>query len=219
MCYNKGMILYDLKHVGLARADKTILKDITLTVSEGEWLTITGPSGGGKSTLLKIMASLSPYSQGEIYYDGNDLQRLNPVDYRKEVSYCFQQPVLFGQTVADNLAFPFTIRQLPFDQHRALAALAAVDLPPRFLEQAISELSGGEKQRVALVRNLLFDPRVLLLDEVTAGLDAVTKSLVRGLIKQYHEKGKTIIEVTHDQTELAEARQVVKIVGGELIYD
>ena len=93
-----------------------------------------------------------------IYYDGNDLQRLNPIDYRKEVSYCFQQPVLFGQTVADNLAFPFIIRQFPFDQHRALAALAAVDLPPRFLEQAISELSGGEKQRVALVRNLLFDP-------------------------------------------------------------
>lgn len=58
-----------------------------------------------------------------------------------------------------------------------------------------------------------------MLDEVTAGLDAVTKSLVRGLIKQYHEKGKTIIEVTHDQTELAEARRVVKIAGGELIYD
>ena len=91
--------------------------------------------------------------------------------YRRASSYCFQQPTLFGETVADNLAFPYQIRKQVMDTKRVVTALNNVGLSERTLHQPIIELSGGERQRVALIRNILFLPKVLLLDEVTAGLD------------------------------------------------
>ena len=144
---------------------------------------------------------------------------LDPVAYRREVSYCFQQPVLFGQTVRDNVAFPFEIRQIPFDQERVLTALARLNLGPEFLEKPIKDLSGGEKQRVALVRNLLFEPKVLLLDEVSSGLDEKTKILLRTFLNDLHQEGVTLIEVTHDQQEIEAAERLVTIVGGRLAHE
>ncbi len=87
--------------------------------------------------------------------------------YRQKVSYCFQQPTLFGETVYDNLLFPFTVRQEAFNQEKVVALLQQVKLPAAYLEKKIAELSGGERQRVALLRNIIFVPDVLLLDEVT----------------------------------------------------
>lgn len=136
--------------------------------------------------------------------------------YRREVSYCFQQPVLFGQTVQDNLQFPFTIRQLAFDQSKALKALESVHLAPTFLSKKITELSGGEKQRVALIRNLLFEPKVLLLDEISAGLDTETKAIVNKLLADYQAAGNTLIEVTHDQSEIDAAQKILRIEGGRV---
>ena len=173
------MKIFELDNLGLVSPEKVILEEISLSVEAGEHLTITGPSGSGKSSLLKLLAALVSPSSGRIVYQGRDLEDLDPVTYRKEVSYCFQQPVLFGQTVWDNMVFPFEIRHLPFDQERVLTALARLNLGHEFLEKPIKELSGGEKQRVALVRNLLFEPKVLLLDEVSSGLDEKTKTLLR----------------------------------------
>ena len=213
------MKIFELDNLGLVSPEKVILEEISLSVEAGEHLTITGPSGSGKSSLLKLLAALVSPSSGRIVYQGRDLEDLDPVTYRKEVSYCFQQPVLFGQTVRDNMAFPFEIRHLPFDQERVLAALARLNLGPEFLEKPIKELSGGEKQRVALVRNLLFEPKVLLLDEVSSGLDEKTKTLLRTFLTDLHQAGVTLIEVTHDQREIETAGRLLTIVEGRLAHE
>ena len=213
------MKIFELDNLGLVSPEKVILEEISLSVEAGAHLTITGPSGSGKSSLLKLLAALVSPSSGRIVYQGRDLEDLDPVTYRREVSYCFQQPVLFGQTVRDNVAFPFEIRQIPFDQERVLTALARLDLGPEFLDKPIKDLSGGEKQRVALVRNLLFEPKVLLLDEVSSGLDEKTKILLRTFLKDLHQEGVTLIEVTHDQQEIEAAERLVTIVGGRLAHE
>ena len=213
------MKIFELDNLGLVSPEKIILEEISLSVEAGAHLTITGPSGSGKSSLLKLLAALVSPSSGRIVYQGRDLEDLDPVTYRREVSYCFQQPVLFGQTVRDNVAFPFEIRQIPFDQERVLTALARLDLGPEFLDKPIKDLSGGEKQRVALVRNLLFEPKVLLLDEVSSGLDEKTKILLRTFLKDLHQEGVTLIEVTHDQKEIEAADQLLTIVGGRLTHE
>ena len=123
------------------------------------------------------------------------------------------------RSVWDNMVFPFEIRHLPFDQERVLTALARLNLGPEFLEKPIKELSGGEKQRVALVRNLLFEPKVLLLDEVSSGLDEKTKILLRTFLKDLHQEGVTLIEVTHDQQEIEAAEQLLTIIGGRLAHE
>ena len=208
------MTLFEIKNLVVKTPEKEILKGISLSIEAGSHLTITGPSGSGKSSLLKVLASLQPYDSGTISYQSENLLALNPIAYRQEVSYCFQQPSLFGESVRDNLSFPYEVRKQPFDEAQAIAALAKVNLDSSFLDQKISELSGGEKQRVALVRNLLFAPKVLLLDEITTGLDEANKTVVRDLIKTVQA---TIIEVTHDKDEIAAATSFIQIVEGELV--
>ena len=95
-------------------------------------------------------------TQGQINFQGKDVAQLDPISYRRQVSYCFQQPSLFGTTVADNLRFPFELRDEPFNQQQAVELLWQVDLDESYLNKKIETLSGGEKQRVALIRNLLF---------------------------------------------------------------
>ncbi|WP_460023298.1 ABC transporter ATP-binding protein [Lactovum odontotermitis] len=209
------MKTFEVKNISYNDAGKEILHDISLDIDEKDhYVTITGPSGGGKSTFLKILSSLLDFSSGELIYRGKSLQVLDPILYRREVSYCFQQPVLFGQTVRECLTFPFEIRKLDFDKEKVLAELAEVNLGADFLDQEISKLSGGEKQRVALVRNMLFEPAVLLLDEVTSGLDSENKTIVRDFINR---QKATIIEVTHDSEEIAQAQLLLRIEEGKLV--
>ncbi|WP_390410583.1 ABC transporter ATP-binding protein [Lacticaseibacillus jixiensis] len=208
--------LFSLHDIGVTIDSQVLLADINLTIASGEFLTISGPSGSGKSTLLRVLATLLTPTSGTITYAGKPQADYDKIVYRREVSYCFQQPSLFGETVADNLRFPFAIRKQEFDQAKAVAALASVDLPEAMLNKPLTSLSGGEKQRVALIRNLLFAPRVLLLDEVTTGLDAATKDIVHRLIAQLNAQQMTIVAVTHDDAEIASANRLVQIVAGHL---
>ncbi|MGT2832232.1 ABC transporter ATP-binding protein [Streptococcus halotolerans] len=213
------MCIFNANQLAYQVGDKLILKDISFSVQEGERVTLVGPSGSGKSSLLKLLSTLVTPSSGDISFEGRSVMTLNPVEYRRQVSYCFQQPTLFGNTVRDNMAFPFEIRQLPFDEKKVLSQLPRVNLTPNHLEQDIKDLSGGEKQRIALLRNLLFEPKVLLLDEVTAGLDSATKRLVNKVIADYHAKGHTIIEVTHDEEAIQSASRIITIEKGGLVDD
>lgn len=211
------MTLFELQSVGLSDKDKSILTNINFSIAEGERLTLVGPSGSGKSSILKLLAGLLSANQGTILFQGKDIAELEMPIYRRDVSYCFQQPVLFGKTVEDNLRFPFIVRQLEFNTVRAVEALQKVNLSSDFLSKKIIELSGGEKQRVALVRNMMFEPKVLLLDEISAGLDAVTKGIVNQLLQEYHSSGNTLVEVTHDQSEIDNAQHILRIEGGHLV--
>ncbi|AOA04120.1 MULTISPECIES: ATP-binding cassette domain-containing protein [Bacilli] len=196
---------------------KTILKGITLTIEKGDFLTITGPSGSGKSTLLKIIASMLSPTEGKLCYQNKPVEEYEPTDYRKEVSYCFQTATLFGETVKDNLTFPYDIRNQPFNEKKALSALKSVGLGKEYLTKSVHALSGGEKQRVALIRNILFMPKVLLLDEVTSALDEENQTIIRSLIRNLNqEQGITIVWVTHNTVEIQSSNRIVHLVNGEM---
>jgi len=209
--------LMRLQHVNYQVGDKLILNDINLTVPAQAQLTVTGPSGGGKSTLLRLMAGMISKTSGDLQFDGQPIESYEPTWYRRQVSYCFQQPTLFGKTVADNLAFPYQIRKLPMDQQHVEAALDYVGLSASLLTEAIDDLSGGERQRVALIRNILFLPKILLLDEVTAGLDADNKAIIhRWLTHLNRDRQVTTIMITHDAEEIQAAQQLVRVKNGQL---
>ena len=204
-------------HTSYDIENKQIINNIELEIEQGSHLTITGPSGGGKSTLLKLLASLLTITKGKIYFKGDDIATLKPENYRMQVSYCFQQPSLFGETVRDNFMFPYEVRKKDFQESHVLELLEEVKLPGNYLDKKITELSGGEKQRVALIRNVIFLPEVLLLDEVTAGLDEESKQIVnQWLLKLNQDKNITLIRVTHDAEEIAQSTIVKKIVAGRL---
>lgn len=126
--------------------------------------------------------------------------------------YCFQQPVLFGKTVKDNLSFPYQIRNKEVDLVRLDSLLKIVDLPAEFLNKEINSLSGGEK-------HIVFLPKVLLLDEVTTGLDGKSKEIVHRLIESVHRQGTTIVQVTHDQSEIQVAKNVLEIKSRGLVNE
>lgn len=203
--------------LGLEIEGKTILKDIDLSISKGEFVTITGPSGSGKSTLLQLVASMISPTSGDMLYKGKSINTYEPTAYRKEVSYCFQTATLFGETVTENLAFPYEIRKETFDKDRAIEALGSVGLSADYLDKKVTSLSGGEKQRIALIRNVLFLPEVLLLDEVTSALDAENRKAIGKTIRKLNkEKGVTILWVTHNTEEIAEANRKIDIVDGQV---
>lgn len=209
--------LISLSQVNYQVADQHILHDINWQIPAGAYITLTGPSGGGKSTLLRIMAAMISKTSGDLQFEGRPIESYDPIMYRRQVSYCFQQPTLFGETVADNLAFPYQIRKQPMDTSRVVTALQNFGLSERTLHQPVTELSGGERQRVALIRNVLFLPQVLLLDEVTAGLDEANKDIVHQWLRRLNEQEHvTTIMITHDTTEIAAADQLAKVVDGRL---
>lgn len=194
-----------------------ILEDIDLTIYKGDIVTVTGPSGGGKSTLLKLIGSLISPTAGKIYYKDKDIQLYKPTEYRKQVSYFFQNAVLFDKTVRQNLKFPSEIRGEEFDEDRAKKGLETVQLPTSYLDKPIKNLSGGEKQRVALIRNLMYPPEVLLMDEVTSSLDKENReiilSFIRGLNK---EEDVTILWITHNQEEIDASDKVITLIDGKM---
>lgn len=207
-----------IQDVGYVVDQQVILQHIDLSVAAGDYITITGPSGSGKSTLLKLMASLLTPTTGQIQLNQTKIDSMLPSDYRKQVSYCFQQPTLFGETVADNLYFPFEIRQIPVDQSLIQQRLEQVGLSRTYLTKKVTALSGGEKQRIALIRNLMFKPTILLLDEVSTGLDADNKAIVNQLITHFNEvEGVTVISVTHDQQELQRKGRQLRMVAGQWV--
>ncbi|MFC6348229.1 ABC transporter ATP-binding protein [Vagococcus carniphilus] len=200
--------------------DKNILKNISFQVKEGDLITISGPSGSGKSTLLKLIANMIRPTSGDIYFNDKKIDLYLSTDYRKEVSYFFQNPVLFGETVRDNLTFPYEIRNLSFDETKAISLLESVKLTSDYLNKSIDSLSGGEKQRIAFVRNLLFQPKVLLLDEVTSALDHENRQIIYNIIHSLNQnKQITILWVTHNEEEFLSSNQQLIIDNGTIKED
>lgn len=135
-----------------------ILDSISFGLQGGLFKLITGPSGCGKSTLLKIVSSMIGTIRSSITVDGQAISAMSPEVYRQQVSYCFQTPALFGNSVYDNIALPYQIRKQRPDEAKMKADLARFGLPDSMLQKSNNELSGGEKQRISLIRNLQFIP-------------------------------------------------------------
>jgi len=175
------------------------LRDIDFNVGEGEFLSIVGPSGCGKSTLLKILAGLMPASSGEAKLNGTPIE--GP---RRDIGMVFQSPVLFPwRSVLDNALLPVDVQRLGREQllERAHALIALVGLSG-FEHRYPWELSGGMQQRVALVRALIHDPALLLMDEPFGALDALTReSMNVELQRIWLDRRKTVVFVTHSTSE------------------
>jgi NitT/TauT family transport system ATP-binding protein len=175
------------------------LRDIDFTVGDGEFLSIVGPSGCGKSTLLKILAGLMPATDGEALLNGTPIE--GP---RRDIGMVFQSPVLFPwRTVLGNSLLPVDVQALGRANtiERAKALIALVGLSG-FEQRYPWELSGGMQQRVALVRALVHDPALLLMDEPFGALDALTReSMNVELQRIWLERRKTVVFVTHSTSE------------------
>lgn len=209
--------ILELKSVSFEVDGRKILKNISFDIKKGEFITLTGPSGSGKSTLLKIIGHLINPSSGNIIYENKNITEYNPTDYRKNVSYFFQNAVLFDETVYDNLAFPARIREEDFDKNHAIEGLKTVQLPENYLDKSIHELSGGERQRIALVRNLMYSPSVLLMDEVTSSLDKENKEIILAFIKRLNQdRNMTILWITHDTEEINESNRLIQLKDGKM---
>lgn len=211
------MAILEFKDVSFSSDGKDILKKLSFTIDEGDYVSIVGPSGSGKSTLLKLASYLQSPTSGAIIFDGKSLEDYNPIELRQAISYCFQTPHLFGDKVKDNIQFPYEIRHLSLDQTRVKELFELFKMDLSYLEQDVKKLSGEEKQRIALIRQLLFEPRLLLLDEVTSALDSVNKEIVENVIASLHNKGITILWITHDSSQSKKyANKRLTIVSGEL---
>lgn len=211
------MALLELSNISYIVKDKAIIRDASLAINEGDYITIVGPSGSGKSTLLKLCSDLISPTSGHITYNGCDLTTIDPESYRKEVGYCFQRPYLFAKTVRRNILFPYDIRGMKPDMERIKYLFDLLYMPIEYLERCNDELSGGEMQRICLIRSLIFEPRVLLLDEVTSALDSVNISIVEEVIDELHNKGMTIVSITHSEEQsLRKANRRITIVDGAL---
>ena len=209
---NKENVLLQIRDVGYSVGGNRILQNVNLSLSPGEFKLVTGPSGCGKSTLLKIIASLLSPTRGTIEFEGVDIRTLSPETYRQQVSYSVQTPSLFGDTVYDNLIFPWQIRGKTPEPERFVTDLAQFGLAQETLTKSVSELSGGEKQRVSLIRNLQFLPKVLLLDEITSALDERNKRNVNNIIHRYaREQHVAVLWVTHDANEISHADDVITL--------
>lgn len=211
------MALLELSNISYVANDKSIIRDVSLSVNQGDYITIVGPSGSGKSTLLKLCSDLISPTSGTITYDGRPLTAIDPESYRKEVGYCFQRPYLFAKTVRRNILFPYDIRGMKPDMERIKYLFGLLHMPMEYLERRNDELSGGEMQRICLIRSLIFEPKVLLLDEVTSALDSVNTSIVEQVIDELHNKGMTIVSITHSEEQsLRKANRRITIVDGVL---
>ena len=198
--------------------DFVALDDVSIDVPAGSLTALLGPSGGGKSTLLRIIAGLESPETGEVWIEGRDMAGVAPQE--RGVGFVFQHYAAFKHmTVRENVAFGLRIRKRPkADVNRRVdELLALVQLSP-FAQRYPSELSGGQRQRMALARALAVEPSLLLLDEPFGALDANVREELRAWLRRLHqEMPVTTLFVTHDQEEAMElADQIVVISEGRV---
>ncbi|WP_245645230.1 ABC transporter ATP-binding protein [Pseudonocardia acaciae] len=184
------------------RAGRDAVRDVSLSIGAGEFMTFLGPSGSGKTTMLSIIAGFITPTAGSIAIDGADVGRVKP--HRRNLGVVFQQYALFPHmTVRENVAYPLRQRKLAKAEidRRVNEVLELVRLPA-LAERKPAQLSGGEQQRVALARAVVYTPRALLLDEPLGALDKKLRdSLQREIARMHRELAMTFIFVTHDQEE------------------
>ncbi|MBU1004008.1 MAG: ATP-binding cassette domain-containing protein [Proteobacteria bacterium] len=199
------------------------LSGIDLCVADGEFVLFKGPSGGGKSTLLRVLARLESPNSGTMLYQGAPLNALAPERYRREVCLIQQTPSIVSGSVRDNLLLPFSFRvnkELPAPDDEALRqGLDSLLLSGVRLEMPAANLSVGQRQRLCLLRAMLLSPRVLLLDEPTSALDPESRRVVEDAAEHLcAEQGVTVLLVSHnDYQPRSVAFRTVNLTGCRLV--
>ncbi len=197
------------------------LKGINLNINKGEFVSITGASGSGKSTIMHLLGALDIPTKGSVYLDDHDISKLSEsrlAEIRgKKIGFVFQQFNLISTLNAlGNVMLPLEFQDDPNAKDKALQALESVGLKDRVYHKP-TELSGGQAQRVAIARALANDPEVILADEPTGNLDSKTGKYIMDFLGRLHKEGKTIILVTHDLDLVKYSKRIITLKDGEII--
>jgi putative ABC transport system ATP-binding protein len=201
----------------------TALRDVSFTIDQGEFVTVRGASGSGKSSLLNILGCLDTPTTGTYRLDGENVSHYSDKERShlrcRSIGFVFQSFNLLPRTTAvENIEVPALYSGESLDRDKALSLLQRVGLADR-AEHFISELSGGEQQRVAIARALMNDPPLLLADEPTGNLDTASGESILELLTDLHNEGRTIVMVTHDQAIAAYAQRELYIRDGIIASD
>ena len=201
------------------------LQDITLTIGEGEFVSIMGRSGSGKTTLLNILGFLDMATSGTFLFGGKDVSHISGKNlwrYRREnIGFVFQNFALIDHnTVLENVILPLQAmnvsrREAVKRADRLLDRMGIAEMKHKYP----SQISGGQKQRVAIARALVADPKIILADEPTGALDADTAEEIMQIFQEIHAQGKTVVIVTHDDKIAAKTNRLIRLEKGTIVED
>lgn len=213
------------KRYVVGREEISVLQDVTLTIHDGEFVSIMGPSGSGKSTMMHIMGCLDVPSSGRYLLDGRRMDELSPTEMahvrNRKIGFVFQNfHLLPRMTALQNVELPMAYAGVGRAKRRKEAErrLAEVGLENR-LTHLPSALSGGQRQRVAIARALVNEPSVLLADEPTGALDSSTGQDIMSLFQSLNKTGVTVVVITHDPSVAEYAGRIVRLFDGRIVAD
>lgn len=215
--------MIEYKHVALRYTEKDILKDVNLRIEDGEFMVLVGPSGSGKTTMIKMINRLLEPTDGNIYMDEKRIKDYDERELRLSTGYVLQAIALFPNlTVAENIALIPEMKGWGKERvaSKTVELLEKVGLPASdYADRKPHELSGGEQQRVGIVRAMIGEPKILLMDEPFSALDAISRKQLQDLTKNLHKEfGMTTIFVTHDTDEaLKLGDRIAVLQDGEIV--
>jgi len=206
--------------------ETTVLKGISFSIKEGEFVAIIGPSGSGKSTLMHILGCLDIPSSGQYLFEGKDVSQFSDDELadirKKKIGFVFQSFNLLPRTtVLRNVVLPLAYANIPKGEREEIAkkSLLSTGLEEKHFYHLSNQLSGGEMQRVAIARALVNNPTIILADEPTGNLDSKTGEVVLETFKNLNKQGRTVILITHEKYIAEKAERTIFLKDGEIIED
>lgn len=207
----------------VGKVEVPALREVNLTIEQGEMVAIIGASGSGKSTMMNILGFLDKLTSGRYIFDGVDISEFDDnrlaVMRNKKIGFVFQDyNLLRRDTAVANVELPLIYAGAVRKRQQALEALERVGLAARANHKP-TELSGGEQQRVAIARALVNNPALVLADEPTGNLDSASSSEIVAIFRKLNQDGITVVMVTHEMDIAAEAKRVIRVRDGQIVSD
>ncbi|MBR2009105.1 MAG: ABC transporter ATP-binding protein [Peptococcaceae bacterium] len=196
-----------------------VLQPLTLDIMPGEFMSLVGSSGGGKTTMLKLMNGLLLPDTGSVTVMGKDTQTVDLIALRRQIGYVIQGAALFPHlTVADNIGYVPGLSKQKLSSERLNELMQLVDLPVELLQRFPSSLSGGQQQRVGIARALASSPSIMLMDEPFGAVDEITRTVLQDSIQELHKQlGTTIVFVTHNMREALRLSDRVLVINQGIV--
>ena len=210
--------MIEFQHVSkFYKGGKVAVDDINLSFDKGEFICFIGTSGSGKTTSMRMLNRMTDPSKGKILIDGQDIQKINPVELRRQIGYVIQNIGLMPHmTIRENIVLVPKLLKVPVEERNKIAEkmIDLVELPREMLDRYPNELSGGQQQRIGVVRALAANQDIILMDEPFGALDPITRDSLQDLVKDLQERlGKTIVFVSHDMDEALKLANKIAIMS------